>query len=248
MLAGLMKWAYGTKMFHKPMYNYLSATPFDNRTMEYEQSLKFLDECENVLDVASGTGTFMEQFKKKIVGIDINPDNVKYCRDRGLDVVEGSATALPFPDNSFDGLHCSHLLQVFTPDMAAQFMREAGRVVKNDGVVVISALNWFPRFFRHPENVRPYPPDAIHRLCQVQGGATSPMYPGIPNFHQVDIWFRRPPLFEFVGFTPEEDMWLWRLNPMQQKRGIVKFWTFDSYIMKLRIKKDEAPKDEAAAA
>ena len=216
---------------------YLNHQPFDMRPTEYAQATRFLDGCDSILDVASGTGTFLEVWKGKGKGVDINPDNVAYCRERGLDVVEGSALELPFDNNSFDGVHCSHLLQVFTPDQAVTCIRELCRVVRDDGVVVVTTLNWFKQFYRHPENARPYPPDALRRLVQSQSGATSPMWPDIPYFTQEEIWLRRPPLIEFVGLTPTSDMWKWRLNPLQLKYGILKYWAFDAYTVKLRVEK-----------
>ena len=219
---------------------YLNMPVWDNRVEEYEHALKFISECRDILDVACGTGTFLEAWEHKGKGIDINPENVAYCRERGLDVVEGSALELPFDDNSFDGVHCSHLMQVFMPDQGAQLMRELCRVVKNDGVVVITTLNWFTRFFRHPENARPYPPDAILRLNQFQSGASTPMYAGMPTFAQEDIWLRRPPLIEFFSVRPERDTYLWRLNPLQMKYGIRKYWAYDAYCIKLRVTKPEA--------
>ncbi|MCH7620385.1 MAG: hypothetical protein IH870_00640, partial [Chloroflexi bacterium] len=87
------------------------------------------------------------------------------------------------------------------------------------------------------ENARPYPPDAIRRLNQFQYGATSPMYSGMPRFTQEAIWLRRPPLIEFVSVTPERDTYLWRLNPLQMKYGIRKFWAYDAYTVKLRVHK-----------
>lgn len=218
---------------------YYNHEVYDERPNEYAQAVRFFDGCDSILDVACGTGTFLEKWKGSGKGIDINPENVTYCRARGLDVVEGSALELPFENNSFDGVHCSHLFQVFTPDQAVACLRELCRVVRGDGIVVITTLNWFDRFFRHPENVRPYPPDALRRLVQSQSGATSPMWPDIPYFSQEDIWLRRPPLIEFVGLSAESDARLWRLNPLQLRYGIRKYWAYDAYTVKLRVEKRE---------
>lgn len=70
---------------------------------------------------------------------------------------------------------------------------------------MITTLNWCRRFFRHPENARPYSPDANLRLNPFQSGATSPMYADMPNFTLEANWRRRPPLIEFVSVKPERD-------------------------------------------
>jgi len=219
---------------------YLNKPVWDWRTEEYQHALNFMSECRDILDVGCGTGTFMENWSYASKGIDINPDNVAYCRERGLDVTVGSALDLPFANNSFDGVHCSHLMQVFMPNDAASLIRELCRVVNDEGIIVITTLNWFPRFFRHPENVRPYPPDAILRLNSYQNGSTSPTYNNMPTFTQEAIWLRRPPLIELKSTIPEREMYLWRLNPLQMKYGVRKFWEYEAFTIKLRVHKADS--------
>ncbi len=224
--------------------NWLANIDYDIRGEEYDQSVKFLADCDNVLDVACGTGTFLEARvaagSKAGKGIDINPENVEHAKKLGLDVEVGSALELPYLEDSFDGVHCSHLMQVFDPSQAQQFVKEICRVTKNGGVAVISTLNWFPRFFRHPENVRPYPPDAIWRYALQQSDSTSPMYQGMPGIAQEDIWFRRPPLMEMISYSDMKKNSVYgRLNALQLKLGLRKFWTFDAYVVKIRIIKPE---------
>jgi SAM-dependent methyltransferase len=209
------------------------------RTDEYGCSLKWLRESQKVLDVACGTGTFLESRKGDTVGVDLNPQNVDYCVKKGLNARVGDALSIPFPDSSFDGVHCSHLMQVFGPKEAAQCIRELGRVVKPGGIVVIVTLNWFKRFFRHPENARPYPPDAIRRYFNVRQGTTSPMFPNLPRFEQEAIWLRRPSLVEFYSSTNyllDEACLL--INRLQYKLFLRKYWAYDAYSIKLRCCKD----------
>ncbi len=210
------------------------------RQDEYRRAVKWLAGCETVLDVACGTGTFMELRGGNIVGIDINPDNVKYCLSRRLNAIAGNALDIPFPKNSFDGVHCSHLMQVFPPNDAAQLIRELGRVVKPGGVIVIVTLNWFPRFFRHPENVRAYPPDAIRRYFGERFGVTSPMYPDLPPLEQQSIWLRRPALLEFYSSTHYFlDGVSIILKRLQYIFFLRKYWTYDAYSINLRCLKKE---------
>lgn len=64
------------------------------------------------LDVGCGPGFVMEGLWEslEVHGIDIDPAAVADARDRGLDVREGDAHALPFDDGSFDLVYCSFLL------------------------------------------------------------------------------------------------------------------------------------------
>jgi SAM-dependent methyltransferase len=214
---------------------YLSNEFGNVRDDEYRHTREFLAECRQILDVGCGTGTFLATAPDRIVGVDLNPDNVAYCRERGLRAEVGNALALPFPDGAFDGAYCSHVMQVFAPDQAATLMRELGRVVRPGGVVVIVTLNWFTRFYRHPENARAYPPDALWRYFGTRGGATSPMYPNMPPFRQESIWLRRPPLVELFSSTrPGLARVAAALNAAQYGAYLRKYWSYDAYAVKLR--------------
>jgi len=205
------------------------------RDQEYRVTLRFLDDCKKVLDAGCGTGTLLALDPGRFEGIDLNPENVEYCRGRGLTARVGNVLQIPYGDDLFDGVHCSHVMQVFDPEQAVQMLRELGRVVRPGGMVVISTLNWFPRFFRHPENVRPYPPDAIRRLFATRKGSTSPMFPDLPRLEPVGLWLRPPPLLEFSGIRSHRRAQVAAfLNRLQYVFGLRKYWTFDSFIIALR--------------
>src|SRR5690349_7036384 len=59
----------------------------------------------DVLEVGCGTGLVLRHiagFARSAKGVDLSPEMLVKARDRGLDVLEASATSLPFPDASFD--------------------------------------------------------------------------------------------------------------------------------------------------
>lgn len=210
-----------------------------SRDDEYKHSFKFFDGCSKIVDVGCGTGTFMELAPDRMSGIDFNPENIEVCKAKGLDAQVGDALSIPFEDNSFDGAYCSHLMQVFLPHQAAKLMSELGRVVKPGGKIIIVTLNWFERFFRHPENVRAYPPDAIHRYFARANGSQSPMFPGIPKMRQEGIWLRRAPLFEL--YSPKSHT-LNRIygviSRLQYVLMLRKYWCFDAYGIMLKNLKE----------
>src|SRR5690349_25170635 len=68
-----------------------------------------LSRGKRVLEVGCGTGLILSRLAPEAAfacGLDLSPNMLSGARGRGLDVVLGSATHLPFPDASFD-LVCS---------------------------------------------------------------------------------------------------------------------------------------------
>jgi SAM-dependent methyltransferase len=208
-------------------------TFYDRRREEYAYAWSHLKDCQRIVDIACGTGTFMQYAPDRMEGVDINPDNIAYCRARGLQAREGDALTLPFPDNSFDGVHSSHVLQVFSPDQATRYVRELFRVCKPGGKVVIVTLNNFKNFWRHPENIRPYPPVAIYNMFARQRDEQSPMWSGMPAMPKIlGLRLRRPPLIEFESTT---SLALRRiasvLNALQYGFYLRKYWKYDAYTL-----------------
>src|SRR5438552_121511 len=89
---------------------------------------------DRVLDVATGTGAVaLELIRQKgctVVGLDQSAQMLEVARGRlpGVELVEGEADRLPFPDASFNGLTFTYLLR-YVDDPAAT-LRELARVVK----------------------------------------------------------------------------------------------------------------------
>ena len=209
---------------------------FQLREREYRWAWEFLSDCARILDVGCGTGTFLQKAPSRITGIDLNPENIAHCQAAKLDAKQGSALEIPFPENTFDGLLCSHVMQCFYPDQAVCFLKEASRVVKPGGVIVLSNLSDSARVFQHPEVVKPYPPDALWSLCnQVRVGATSPMFPGTPPLKQEAIRLRRTPLLDIQSRTdPVLEGRCQSLRFLQLRLWIVNPFAYDAYTVKLR--------------
>jgi demethylmenaquinone methyltransferase/2-methoxy-6-polyprenyl-1,4-benzoquinol methylase len=93
----------------------------------------------HVLDVATGTGLVAERLLAaghRVTGLDHSPDMLEMARRRfgdRVELVEASATAIPFPDASFDHLTFTYLLR-YVDDPAAT-LRELARVVRPGGTI-----------------------------------------------------------------------------------------------------------------
>jgi demethylmenaquinone methyltransferase / 2-methoxy-6-polyprenyl-1,4-benzoquinol methylase len=93
----------------------------------------------SVLDVATGTGLVAERLLAqghRVIGLDQSPDMLAVARGRfgdRVELVEASATSIPFPDASFDHLTFTYLLR-YVDDPAAT-LAELARVVRPGGTV-----------------------------------------------------------------------------------------------------------------
>jgi SAM-dependent methyltransferase len=73
------------------------------------------------------------------VGIDPSPAMLDVARARGIDVVEGTAEALPFADDSFD--HALVVTTICFVDSPAKMLAQARRTLKPAGRLVIGFID-----------------------------------------------------------------------------------------------------------
>jgi SAM-dependent methyltransferase len=95
-----------------------------------------------VLEVGCGTGLVLERVAAVAAqarGIDLSPGMLARARARGLAVDEGSATALPYPDASFD-LTYSFKVLAHVPELD-RALAEMARVTRPNGHVVFELYN-----------------------------------------------------------------------------------------------------------
>jgi ubiquinone/menaquinone biosynthesis C-methylase UbiE len=96
----------------------------------------------DVLEVGCGTGLLLDRirgFASSARGVDLSPGMLVKARERGLDVVEGSATSLPFADESFDVV-CSFKVLAHVREIH-RALDEMVRVTRRRGVVVAEFYN-----------------------------------------------------------------------------------------------------------
>jgi len=93
----------------------------------------------HVLDVATGTGLVAAELMRRgfrVTGLDQSPGMLAVARRRfgdRVELAEGSAEALPFPDHSFDHLTFTYLFRYV--DDPGRTLAELARVVRPGGIV-----------------------------------------------------------------------------------------------------------------
>jgi len=99
-----------------------------------------------VLDVACGTGSLLAMMARalphaRLYGVDLSPAYVEHAR-RALagraGLLAEDAESLPFADGAFDAVTCVYLLHELPPDVRVRVLREAARVLRPGGVLVLA--------------------------------------------------------------------------------------------------------------
>jgi SAM-dependent methyltransferase len=103
-----------------------------------------------VLEIGSGRG-YLQDVAQNYTGLDISPSVARFYHQR---FVLGSATAMPFPDNSFAGIWSIWVFEhVPNPEQA---FREARRVTRDKGVLFLFPAWNCPSWAAEGYEVRPY--------------------------------------------------------------------------------------------
>lgn len=96
------------------------------------------DHRPRILDVGCGTGAnlmLLSQFGDA-EGVDVSPDALAFCRERGLQNVRlGSAESLPYADGMFDLVTAFDVVEHIDDDVAA--LREMRRVLRPGGRILL---------------------------------------------------------------------------------------------------------------
>jgi SAM-dependent methyltransferase len=91
-----------------------------------------------ILDVGCGTGANLKMLAAygSAEGVDISPQAVEFCRERGLDSVKlGAIEQLPYEDGSFELVTALDVIEHLDDDVAG--LREMRRVLGRDGRVLL---------------------------------------------------------------------------------------------------------------
>ncbi|WP_322506646.1 class I SAM-dependent methyltransferase [Anaerolinea sp.] len=192
----------------RDIYNDLRVQTIANLIRDVEGSLL-------IVGCGSGKDLAMASPSQKIVAFDLSFHAVRKISEERADLLVANALHLPFPDEYFSVLVCSEVLE-HIPDIK-QAVQEFHRVLKKDGVLVVSSPNWLSWF-------------GLARWA----GETFLKRPFHSSDQPYDDWktlwkYQRELAPEF---TVEQARGVWYLPPMHYKgKGLSPSWTKGIYTL-----------------
>lgn len=127
-----------------------------------------LERGGRVLDYGCGPGDLLIIAKEMGIcatGLDAFPRSVDIARSRGLEVSLANEKSLAYPENSFDAI----VLQSVIEHMQNPFdaLNALKPLLRQGGVLVLSAPTPGPHFWDDPTHVRPFTPASMHTLGEL---------------------------------------------------------------------------------
>jgi O-antigen chain-terminating methyltransferase len=158
-----------------------------------------------VVDIGSGRGEMLELLRDsgtEAIGVDLDPDMVAACRDRGLqvDVGDGVTYLQALEEGSLGGVFAGQLIEHLTPQGLLDFMALVSTRLRPGGILIAETINpeslWVFAHSYHidPTHVRPVHPAYAAFLAQEAG------------FTRAEIEYRSPVQDEVrMEMVPDRD-------------------------------------------
>lgn len=136
----------------------------------FELAKKYIEPSSKVLDIGSGNGSFPKFCQRDDFYLfDGNENTVAVLKNNYNNVFLGQLPKLPFDNDFFDVIHCSHVVEHLEPEVFYQTLKEMDRCLKDGGKLIISAPLYWSGFYNDLSHVRPYNPKVyLNYLCSEQ--------------------------------------------------------------------------------
>ncbi|MCL5292008.1 MAG: class I SAM-dependent methyltransferase [Actinobacteria bacterium] len=141
--------------------------------------IKYLNVQGPVLDIGCGRGEFLELVKaagRQSLGVDQNLDMVLYCKEKGLEVIQGDGSdyLTELEDGYLSGIFMGQVVEHLTLEYLNRLFALCYQKLKDNGVLIAETINphcdqairWF---YLDPTHNKPLFPEFLTYLAQSKG-------------------------------------------------------------------------------
>ncbi|MFC4873602.1 class I SAM-dependent methyltransferase [Negadavirga shengliensis] len=135
----------------------------------FQIALDYIKDDSKVLDIGAGNGDFSKYCDRDDFYLyDGNIKTVEYLKKYHKNVFHGMLPVLPFENEFFDVIHCSHVVEHLQPQDMYDFLVNVDKVLKTGGYLVISTPLLWSGFYNDLSHVKPYRPFVFEKyLCGI---------------------------------------------------------------------------------
>lgn len=131
-----------------PATQFMPAFGYLKTRLRYSFVSKFIKESDVILDAACGFGygsAYFSKFCNKVYALDLAEDNIKFGENtysfKNINWILGDVTALPFENDKFDVYVSFETFEHLPLNTIDNYIEKAIRVVKKDGLFILSTPN-----------------------------------------------------------------------------------------------------------
>ena len=170
-----------------------------NREFHNNEDLPVIDFFESMdnskeyklLEIGSGLCRFIDIIKQlypniKITCYEINSKLAALAQSKGFSVIQGNFLENKIESESYDIIHCSHVIEHFQYPAITNVLDEFMRIIKANGTIIIRSPLMWNAFFHDIDHIRPYPPESIKNYFSYKQQQKQ----GIYNIDIKKIWYR----------------------------------------------------------
>ena len=165
----------------------------NDRALFFEVASKYCRAGDKVLDVGAGGTRFAKGIKDaEVYLLDGNPETVEALKkDYPHSYCCTVPEPFPFEAETFNLIHCSHLVEHLQPRDVYSLMKEMDRCLSPGGFLAIGAPLLWSQFYDDLSHVRPYSPNVfVKYLCGSCEGTSLTRPPVSLAYKAVELVYR----------------------------------------------------------
>lgn len=168
----------------------------DNQDLPVVEFLETLDKSKDIylLEIGSGLCRFVTKIRAlypniHITCLEINPKLAKIAQENGFEVINENFLKNNIKAESYDIIHCSHVIEHFPYPEVTRVLDEFFRIVRKNGTVIIRSPLLWSGFYGDIDHIKPYTPAAIIRYFNEEQQQKQSEH----KISVLNIWYRTSP-------------------------------------------------------